>query len=194
MEPYLLGLAGGSGSGKSTLALGLRDARPGKVTVIHLDDYFRKERAPRMHGMINWDHPQTIDDTLLVHDVAELKDGRGVTIMSKDQFTQGSGSEADQRHPIEFQPAPLIIVEGFLALWFDQLRALYDRSFYLDLPYEQHLARRTHFKDDQYLTKVLKPMHEQYVAPSATHASERLNVSSMDSQAVLQYILSSLPA
>lgn len=52
MKPYVLGLCGGSGAGKSTLAFGLEDSYPGKVTVLHLDDYFRpKAEVPVLHGI-----------------------------------------------------------------------------------------------------------------------------------------------
>ena len=78
-------------------------------------------------------------------------------------------------------PARVLIVEGILALHYESLRQLYDFSIYVNAPHDLCLMRRIH-RDvhergrteacvrDQY-NATARPMADQYVLPSASHAS-----------------------
>lgn len=184
--PYLVGIAGGTGSGKSTLAFGLRDAHPGRVTVVHLDDYFfPPERVPKHGDMLNYDHPEALDFPRLARDLAELKAGRPVIINTKDHTSEGEYGTFSPREPEEFRPAPFVVLEGFLALWQPDVRKLLDLKVYLDAPFETHLERRVHFKKDGYVEGVLGPMHRQYVGPSQEHADLVIDVAERSPAEVL---------
>lgn len=64
---YLVGIAGGSGSGKTTICHHLLDLLPGLATVISSDSYYRCRRhdEPSERDLINYDHPDAIEFSLL---------------------------------------------------------------------------------------------------------------------------------
>jgi uridine kinase len=194
---YVLAVCGGSGSGKSTLAFGLQDRFPGQVLILHIDDYFRPEsEVPVLQGMASWDDPQAVYSDKMINDLAQLKAGETVTVKTKSPRLNPDFLKTGARIPVEFEPRPLIVVEGFLALHFQGLRKLYDYAIYLDVPFEVHTSRRVHGKlhnfSTEYDEKVLKPMHEQYVTPSRQYADLTLQVGAMNQQQVLEKVISML--
>ena len=190
MSNFVLGIAGGSGTGKSTLAFGLADKWPDSTVVFHLDDYFKPEAmVPKIHGLANWDSPDALFADKMIRDLQQLKNGKPAVINTKSPRLNPDFLETGLRIPVEFQPKPLIIVEGFLSLHFEHLRELMDLRIYLDAPYELHKARRVHGKlhdfPSNYDDYVLKPMHERYVAPSKQHADKIIDVAELKKEQVI---------
>ncbi len=184
MTPYIIGICGGSGSGKSTLSFALEDYSPDKVTIFHVDDYFKPEdEVPLLKGMRNWDDPRAIDSEKMVRDLTSLKSGKTVTINTKSPRLNPGFLKTGKRIPIDFKPKPLIIVEGFLALYFEELRKLFDATIYLEAHFELHTSRRIHGKlhnfPENYNELVLKPMHERYVYPFKKNSDLIINVESL---------------
>jgi len=78
-------------------------------------------------------------------------------------------------------PAAVIIVEGILALHYDELVSLYDFSIYVNAPNEICLKRRiyrdmlergrTEESVREQFEATAKPMAEKYVLPSAARAT-----------------------
>jgi uridine kinase len=193
MQSFVVGIAGGSGTGKSTLAFGLADAYPHKALVFHIDDYFKPEdKVPSLHGMKNWDTPAALYTDKLVHDLSLLKSGKPVVVSTKSPRLNPEFLKTGQRIPVEFNPAPLIIVEGFLVLYIEALRELLDIAIYLDAPYELRTSRRLHGKlhnfPPEYDDLILKTMHEQYVLPSKERADEVIEVAELSPQEVLEHV------
>lgn len=192
----LIGIAGGSGAGKSTLSYALVDADPERFEIINMDDY-QKHRSdpdlPMWSGGVNWDHPDIIRWDKLLADVKRLKDGHSVTI---DTWAHRSNPDYFTHHrmiPRTIEPKPIVLLEGYLALYDARLNRLYDRTFYFDIDDETRNARRDkNVGAGSYITDVLMPMHKQYVEPSKTHADIVVDVSGLSVDKVKARMLSDL--
>ena len=175
--PLVIGIAGCSGSGKTTLAREL--ACELDATLLTLDLYYRDlgHMPPDERARQNFDHPDSLEAGLLCRHVQALAAGEPVEAPVYDFATHTRVTGRTER----IEPASALIVEGILALHYDELRPLYDLSLYVDAPHEVCLARRIH-RDvlDRGRTEAsvreqfwatAHPMAERFVLPSATHAS-----------------------
>ena len=82
---------------------------------------------------------------------------------------------------VRMEPAPVLLVEGILALHYPELRKLYDFSIYVDAPaavcLNRRIARdirergRTEASVREQYEATTRPMADLYVLPSAAHAS-----------------------
>ena len=177
-SPFLIGIAGGTGSGKTTVAAALAaDLGPGRATAIDADCYYRDLShlpLPERHH-INFDHPDALDNELLIEHVRLLKHGEAAARRPYDYCTHTrAGGE------ILIAPAPVVIVEGVLIFVPAKLRLLFDLKVFLDEAADVRLLRRIG-RDmaergrtlesirRQYLEQV-RPMHEAYVEPSKRYA------------------------
>ncbi len=176
-KPLILGIAGCSGSGKTTLAREL--AREFSASLLPLDFYYcdLAHLSLKQRETQNFDHPDSLEHTLLTEHVASLARGEAIDAPVYDfaQHTRVAGRTE------RIEPTNFVIVEGILALHYESLRALYGFSVFVDAPHAVCLARRIH-RDmrergrteesvrAQYLATAL-PMAEQYVLPSVQHAS-----------------------
>ena len=90
MEPVVIGVAGGTGSGKTTVAQEiLRRAGTGQISLIQHDAYYKDlgDLPPPQRAMQNFDHPDALDNGLLIAHLKELKAGRVVQIPVYDFTT-----------------------------------------------------------------------------------------------------------
>jgi uridine kinase len=98
-------------------------------------------------------------------------------------------------------PAPIVLVEGLFALWWEELRAGLDLKIYLDAPPDVRMARRiardvesrgrTAESVRRQYEESVRPMHELYVAPTRAHADLVL-VNDGDVGGCLQAVCSAL--
>lgn len=172
---FAVGIAGGTGAGKTTLAGLLADAL-GHVIVLDLDSYYldRGGLSRESRDRLNFDEPGAFDVSLLMEHLRQLRDGRPV---QKPRYS----FEHHTRSGVEtIRPAPIVLVEGLFALWWEELRKLLNLKVYLDAPQDLRVKRR--LKRDvesrgrsaesvlrQYEATVA-PMHDLYVAPTRAHA------------------------
>lgn len=190
-NPFILGIAGGSGTGKSTLAYGIEDKFPDKVVVINLDDYFLSpDKIPKVNNMTAWDDPAALDIAGLVRDLTDLKAGKSVTINTKSTRLNPEFTHTGEKKAVVYEPKPVIVVDGWLLLWFEAVRKLLDFSIYLDAPFELHMSRRDPSNkqepfDPVYDELILKPMHEQYVDRSKQYANIILDARKLTADAAL---------
>lgn len=180
----LICIAGGTGSGKSTLAIALHRRHPELVTVLHLDDYFRRSAdVARVDGFINWEHPDSVDFDRLAQDLAALARGTSVTVRTRSELYNPDFDRAKRNFVMQqIDPAPVIVLEGYLSLHDARIRALMDYGIYLDMPVAKSSLRRAPDKDplpDTYVHKLLIPQHEEFVVATKQYANRILEVSGM---------------
>lgn len=173
-RPVIIGLAGGSGSGKSTILRRLlEELGPERVSVLEHDAYYRDlDDIPFEDRLrINYDHPDSLETSLLVQHVEHLLEGRAVDKPIYD-FTRHTRSSSTVR----IDPTPIIIVEGILVLAEPELTKRMDIRLFVDTDDDIRLMRRIR-RDmiergrslesvlDQYEATV-RPMHIEFVEPS----------------------------
>ncbi len=176
-ERVLIGIAGGTGSGKTTLAEKLHEAFPDHSILISQDSYYRnrtdllfEERAK-----LNFDHPDSLEFSLLREQLIALKDGGTVEKPVYNFAIHGRESETRV-----VEPAQLIIVEGILLFAADEVRDLFDLKIFVDTDSDTRVLRRIERDirergrdfagvQAQYLETV-KPMHDAFVEPSKKYA------------------------
>jgi len=180
----LILLAGGSGSGKSTLAR-LLSVRFPEWTIVHLDDYQKsKESVPRLGSHRNWDHPDAVDFAALVRDLRALRRGESVTIMCRSQTEQALTGV-----PTKVSPGPVLLLEGYLALWHPDVRALADYGIFLDMPRGLRHARRRWNMDEDYVRNILDPMHDEHLQPTMAYANLVIHAGSSPPESALETIV-----
>ncbi len=178
-------IAGGSGSGKTTVALLLAEKHP-DWTVIHLDNYQRPtEEVPRLGRWRNWDHPDAIDFDALLGHLQALRRGESVDVKVRSQTKQ---TNVFKFEPVTLAPGPVILLEGYLALWHPEVRAMAEQGFYLDAPQALRLDRRRWKKSPEYVANVLEPMFREHLEPTKAFADVILDTSE-DSAARIAAIL-----
>lgn len=180
----LMLVAGGSGSGKSTLTTAL-GARFPRWTIMHLDDYQKpKALVPKQaDGRRNWEDPDVVDWTLLLRDLRDLLLGKTVEVLAWPSETERTSDARVSKH---VAPGSIIVLEGYLALWHPNVRALAEHSIYLDVPSDLRHQRRLWTKSPEYIRDVLEPMHLQHIEPTRAFARHVIDVGGKSPEAVLE--------
>ncbi len=173
-RPLIVGIAGGTGSGKTTVANKLAAAMPpGRCANIEHDAYYRDQTHLSFEDRVrtNYDHPASLESSLLALHLAELRAGNAVEAPIYD-FAEHTRSAKTRR----IAPARLIIVEGILVFAEAELREQMDIKIFVDTDADIRLIRRIRrdieargrtFQSvrDQYYATV-RPMHIEYVEPT----------------------------
>jgi uridine kinase len=178
LNPVVVGLAGGSGSGKTTLARRLIE-RLGTRTVLlfqhdayYIDLGLMPDPDP---SHINYDHPDALETSLCAAQLEDLRHGRPVEQPVYD-FSTHRRTATTRR----LDPHPIILVEGILVLAEEELRSKMDLKVFVDAEPDVRLLRRMErdihqrgrslesVRDQYYAT--VRPMYEQFVAPSRRYA------------------------
>jgi uridine kinase len=178
VDPIIIGIGGGTGSGKTTVAREVRKHFPEEsVVILHHDSYYvdRGDLPPASRENINYDHPDSFDNELLLFHLNELRGGRPVEKPIYDFETHTRRKET-----ITVRPARIILLEGILVLAEDALRESMDIKLYVDTDADERFIRRLR-RDiadrgrtvdqviEQYL-KTVRPMHLQFVETSKRYA------------------------
>lgn len=161
----VVGICGVSGSGKSTIANYLASEYPKEVTLLSLDDYFKKaSEVGKDWCEINWEDPSVIKFDKLIEDIKKLKIGKSIKVFSKSKFYNPDFDyEKYNKVEVEIHSKEIIVLEGFLIFVNEELRNLIDVKVYLDLNIEDGLKRRVgdkHPPSGEYI--------ENYIIPSFT--------------------------
>lgn len=182
-------IAGGSGSGKTTLAHGLIARHP-DWTLVHLDDYQKpREEVPRFLGHRNWDDPRAVAFDRLLDDLRALRRGEAVTVMARSQTEQDEfGSPKTVAH------GPILVLEGYLALWHPEIREMADFSVFLDASMEARHVRRRWKKTEAYVREVLEPMHQLHIQPTSAYANLVVHAGSSPPDSILETVVRCLKA
>jgi uridine kinase len=189
MKPIFIGISGGSGAGKSTLCTSLLNKYPDQIGLIQLDDYFKKaEFVPEYNNFKNWDHPDALRLDQLHQDLLDLQEEKTVKIWTKNERLNPDYKKTDKRIEVEFEPKPIMLIEGYLVLHDPRIRELFETSIWLDIDQEESWKRRVHFKKDGYLENVLLPMNKQFVQPAKKYAEHLIDVTSMSKDEVFEQV------
>jgi uridine kinase len=178
METVVIGMAGGTGSGKTTVAREiLRRAGTEQISLIQHDAYYKDlgDLPLTQRAMQNFDHPDALDNDLLITHLKELKAGRAIEVPVYDFTTHTRTKET--RH---VEPRRVILVEGILIFADEALRRLMDVKIYVDTDadirfirrLQRDIAERGRTMDSvihQYLATV-RPMHQEFVESSKRFA------------------------
>ena len=174
----IIGICGGTGSGKTTVANRiLETVSAQEVVFIQQDSYYRNlTDLPRDYRQLaNFDHPDALDNDLLVHHVRKLKAGEPVELPIYDFRTHTRLNDT-----LRIEPKPIVIVEGILIFSDPRLLEQLDVKVFVDTPddirfirrLKRDLAERGRTVDsviEQYIATV-RPMHMQFVEPSKRYA------------------------
>src|SRR5688500_10306786 len=139
-RPLVVGIAGGTGSGKTTVAHKLAAAMPnGRCVTIEHDAYYRDQShlSPTDRAKTNYDHPDSLESTLLAHHLRELRAGRAVDVPIYDFATHNRAPDTRR-----VEPARVIIVEGILVFTEAALREQLDIKIFVDTDADIRLIRR----------------------------------------------------
>lgn len=174
----IIGISGGTGSGKTTVANKILEAvQASEVVFIQQDSYYRNlvDLPLDYRQVANFDHPDAIDNDLLVKHVGQLKAGQAIELPIYDFKTDSRREET-----LLVEPKPIVIVEGILIFADPRLLALMDIKVFVDTPDDIRFIRRLR-RDiaergrtvesviEQYVSTV-RPMHMQFVEPSKRYA------------------------
>lgn len=176
--PIVIGVAGGTGAGKSTVANTILD-RVGCHHIAHIqhDSYYRDlgDMPREERGHINFDHPDSLETSLLVEHLKMLRAWQAVDVPVYD-FTTHSRTGRTAR----VEARRVVMVDGILIFVEQALRDLFDVKIFVDTDADIRFIRRlerdisergrtTRSVIDQYLSTV-RPMHLDFVEPSKRYA------------------------
>ncbi len=177
-HPIIIGVAGGTGSGKTTVSRAiLQRVGASRIAFLEHDSYYRdlSHLALDARRQVNFDHPDSLDNTLLIEHLDTLCNGQAVAVPIYD-FTRHN-----RRHEVRVvHPQPVILVEGILIFADRPLRDRMDIKIYVDADADLRFIRRIQ-RDirergrsmesvvDQYL-RTVRPMHLEFVEPSKRYA------------------------
>ena len=178
MIPFVIGVAGGTGSGKTTVANAIiKRIGAERIALLSHDSYYRDwvDLPKDVLDHKNFDHPDSLETDLLVHQLRALKGGAAVEVPLYD-FKVHKRSLETRR----VEPKKVILVDGILIYAEPELRKLFDVKVYVDTDADRRLIRR--IKRDieergrtlesvveQYESTV-RPMHLEFVEPSKRYA------------------------
>lgn len=181
IQPYIVGVAGGSASGKTSIAKEILKRLPNVswVAILSQDAFYRPLNEEQIQQAFeqnfDFDHPNAIDQELLVQCVKDLKASRAVQVPIYS-FTQ------HQRLPetTYLYGHTVLVLEGLFVLHDPALRDLLDLKIFVQTDPDIMLARRIR-RDivdrgrsvdgvlDQFL-RFVKPSFDTFVGPSARYA------------------------
>jgi uridine kinase len=174
----IVGIAGGTGSGKTTVVRKLLGAFPnGEVIVIPQDAYYKDNSQISLEERqkINFDHPDSLEFSLLIDQLKQLKKGKSIEMPIYSYLTCLRAKET-----ITIKPARVVLVEGILILADLGLRSMLDIKVFVDADADDRLGRviqRDIIERGRSVLKVLeryhdtvKPSHLQFIEPSKRYA------------------------
>eukprot|EP01023_Acetabularia_acetabulum_P015594 TRINITY_DN17615_c1_g1_i3.p1 TRINITY_DN17615_c1_g1~~TRINITY_DN17615_c1_g1_i3.p1 ORF type:complete len:514 (+),score=71.49 TRINITY_DN17615_c1_g1_i3:228-1544(+) len=176
--PFFIGVAGGTASGKTTVCNQIIQRLHDQCVVVLNEDSFYRGLSDDEHenaDEYNFDHPDALDHGKIVECMYKLQRMESVDVPIYDFKLHKRAKET-----VRVDPADVVIMEGILVLHMEQVRELLNMKIFVDTDDDVRLARRIQRDIEcrgrdlesvlrQYTTFV-KPMFDQFVAPSRRHA------------------------
>ena len=135
-RPVMVCFAGGSASGKSTITAALAERFAGRsIAVVNTDHYFRDWTTDEELRSAN--RPDAVLWPALIADMERLLAGEPVDLPAAGTRAAARGIESWR-----VEAHDLVIYEGLLTLWSDEMRARCDLAVYVDAPDDERVLRR----------------------------------------------------
>ncbi|MBP1673024.1 MAG: uridine kinase [Bacteroidetes bacterium] len=171
---YIIGIAGGSGSGKTSVVKKVIQALSSdKVSVLSQDSYYwdNGNLSQEEREQINFDHPSSIEFSLLVEHIKQLEQGETIPMPIYSYVTCSRSKET-----IPVEPGEVLIVEGILIYTCPELCELMDLKVFVDTGADDRIIRiiqrdvnergRGLDKSIKHYETYVKPMHEMFIEPT----------------------------
>jgi len=173
-----IGIAGGSGSGKTTVVRKIVQALPEHaVSILSQDAYYKDttELTLTERKNINFDHPDSIEFSLMIQHLEQLKRNETIEMPVYSYVTCLRSAET-----IPVFPRHVIIIEGILILTCEELRTCLDMKVFVDAEPDDRLTRiirrdieergRTFSQVLEHYETFVKPMHYTFIEPTKRYA------------------------
>ncbi len=174
----IIGICGGTGSGKTTVVEKIiENLDTCRYSILKHDDYYKQndDLSIEEREKINYDHPFSIDNDLLIENIQSLLKGKTIVKPLYDFTVHNRKAETETVEPTE-----ILILDGILIFEDKRLRDFMDIKIFVDTDADVRILRR--IKRDieergrtldsvinQYL-KTVKPSHEQFIEPNKKYA------------------------
>ncbi|XP_068830022.1 nicotinamide riboside kinase 1 isoform X2 [Capricornis sumatraensis] len=136
MKTFVIGISGVTNGGKTTLAKNLQKHLP-NCSVISQDDFFKPESEI-----------ETDENGFLQYDVLEALNMEEM-MSAISCWMENPTHSLVSTHEESIKEIPILIIEGFLLFHYKPLDTVWNRSYFLTIPYEECKRRRS--------TRVYKP-------------------------------------
>jgi uridine kinase len=189
---YTIGVAGGSGSGKTTFVHRLFQRLPEKgIAILPQDAYYKDSSHLSLEErrMQNFDHPDSIEWSLMLEHIKQLKLGKPIERPTYDYITCSRLKET-----VHIEPCKLLLIEGILLYTSKSLCKEIDLKIFRDVPADYRLSRiierdmqsreRTAQDVIDRFYQTVRPMHEEFIEPSKLRADVLLSGAEVDDKAV----------
>ncbi len=178
----IVAISGASASGKSLLAHTVFEELKEELNITNIgiiaeDSYYKDQTHLSMKERVktNYDHPNSMDHSLLLEHIKELKQGNAIQVPEYDYVEHTRKSQTRT-----CEPKALIILEGILLLTDERIRKELDMSIFVDTALDICFIRRLKrdIKErgrsmesviEQYKTTV-RPMFLEFIEPSKQYA------------------------
>ena len=140
MDSILIGITGGSASGKTMFLNSLLHRFSSQdICLISQDNYYlpRDQQPLDENGVKNFDTPQSIDYKAFASDLRKIKAGEG---FERLEYTFNNPNVAPK--VLNFEPAPVVVVEGLFVMYFSEVSSLLDIKVFIDAKAHVKLKRR----------------------------------------------------
>jgi len=174
----IVGIAGGTGSGKTTVVRKLMKVLPEDQVVVMPQDAYYKDNGHlplEERQKINFDHPDSVEFSLLINHLQELKKGNPVNMPVYSYLTCLRSPDS-----VLIKPSMVVLVEGILILCDSGLRDILDIKVFVDADADDRLGRvierdiEERGRNVQMVLeryhKTVKPSHLQFIEPSKRYA------------------------
>jgi uridine kinase len=174
----IVGIAGGTGSGKTTVVKKVMERLHKKDVIVVPQDAYYKDNGHiplEERQKINFDHPDSLEFTLLIDHLKKLKNGQTIEMPIYSYLTC-----LRSRETIMVKPARVVLVEGIMILCDSDLRKMLDIKVFVDADADDRLGRviqRDIVERGRSVLMVLeryhdtvKPSHLQFIEPSKRYA------------------------
>lgn len=174
----IIGIAGGSGSGKTTVVRRISELLPeNAVSIISQDAYYfdNGHLSEEERAQINFDHPSSIEFSLLVKHIDALAKGNTIQMPVYSYLSCARSVETIPVHPTK-----VVIVEGILIYTDAALRKRLNVKVFVDADADDRLMRiirrdtvergRTLEQALAHYETYVKPMHLQFIEPTKRYA------------------------